>query len=63
MKGGVQMEKKPILADIPVSFRIEQEIQDFIEQIMIERREFNKSRIHREIFMLGLEQFKKINNK
>lgn len=63
MKGGVVMVKKPVMAEIPVSFRIEQDIHDFIEQIMIDRREFNKSRIHREIFMLGLEEYKKQQNK
>jgi hypothetical protein len=47
--------------DIPVSFRVEKDVYDLIEQIMIDRREFNKSRIHREIFMLGLEEFKKQN--
>lgn len=57
------MVKKPVMAEIPVSFRIEQDIHDFIEQIMIDRREFNKSRIHREIFMLGLEEYKKQQNK
>lgn len=53
--------QKPIMNDIPVSFRVEKNVYDLIEQIMIDRREFNKSRIHREIFMLGLEQFKKQN--
>lgn len=55
------MIQKPIMNDIPVSFRVEKDVYDLIEQIMIDRREFNKSRIHREIFMLGLEEFKKQN--
>lgn len=63
MKGGAKMLEKPTMAEMPVSFRIEKSVYDFIEQVMIDRREFNKSRIHREIFMLGLEQFKKQNKK
>lgn len=46
-------------AEVPVTFRVEKEIQDYIQDVMIERREFNKSKIQREIFMLGLELFKK----
>jgi hypothetical protein len=57
----MMMIQKPIMNDIPVSFRVEKDVYDLIEQIMIDRREFNKSRIHREIFMLGLEEFKKQN--
>jgi hypothetical protein len=60
MKSRIQ---KPIMNDIPVSFRIEKDAYDLIEETMIERKEFNKSRIHREIFDLGLEQFKKQNKK
>lgn len=58
------MEKAKLnLADIPVSFRIEKDIQEYIEQVMIDRREFNKSKVHREIFLIGLEIFKKQNKK
>lgn len=55
--------KKQNLAEIPVSFRIEVQVQEYIEEVMLKRREFNKSKIHREIFMMGLEIFKKQNSK
>lgn len=47
------------MAEIPIAFRVESNIHDFIEEEMIKRREFNKSKIHREIFLLGLAEYKK----
>jgi hypothetical protein len=47
----------------PASFRIEKSVEEEIEEIMIKRREFNKSKLQREIFMLGLEVFRKQNSK
>lgn len=55
--------KKPNLNEIPVSFKIEKDDYDLIEEIMIERKEFVKSRVHREIFNLGLEVYRKQNKK
>jgi hypothetical protein len=60
MEGGGKMSgKKEQLSEIPVVFRVEQSVHDLIEEVMIDRREFNKSKITREIFQLGLEIFKK----
>lgn len=51
------------LSDIPVTFRVEESIHEYIQDQMIEQRQFNKSKIQREIFMLGLAQYKKMKQK
>jgi hypothetical protein len=60
-KGGVfKMSNKRVeYSHKPASFRIEKSVETEIEEIMIKRRDFNKSKLQREIFMLGFEEFKK----
>lgn len=55
------MEKKENLCEKPIVFKVHEDVLEYIEEVMIERREFNRSNIHREIFNLGLEEFKKHN--
>ncbi|AYP68788.1 hypothetical protein BpsM61_00014 [Bacillus phage vB_BpsM-61] len=45
----------------PIAFRLSKEQRDYIESKMVERREFNKSKVHREIFALGMKEFKRLN--
>jgi FMN-dependent NADH-azoreductase len=53
------MPKQKEFAEIPVSFKITTDVREYIDNVMIERKMFNRSEIHREIFLLGLKAFKK----
>lgn len=57
------MSKPKVFAEIPVSFKITQDVKEYIDTVMIERKLFNKSQLHREIFMIGLEQFKQMQDR
>ncbi|AQY55074.1 hypothetical protein [Geobacillus phage TP-84] len=52
------MEKKQKFNPI-LSFQTDESVCEFIQKVMIKRMEFNRSNIVREIFMIGLEEFKK----
>jgi metal-responsive CopG/Arc/MetJ family transcriptional regulator len=54
-----KMPKEKEFAEIPVSFKITTDVREYIDEVMIERKVFNRSEIHREIFLMGLEAFKK----
>jgi hypothetical protein len=53
------MPKEKEFSDSPIVFKVTKDVRDYIENVMIERKQFNRSEIHREIFALGLEAFKK----
>jgi hypothetical protein len=55
------VSEKTSLPDKPFIFRMEQEYHDFIEEEMIKRKVFNKSQIMREIFLIGVDAYKKLN--
>jgi hypothetical protein len=58
-----KMPKEKEFSDSPIVFKVTTDVRDYIENVMIERKQFNRSEIHREIFALGLEAFKKKHDK
>lgn len=56
------MSKHKEFAHIPISFKITEDVKEYIDNVMIERKMFNKSKLQREIFLMGLEAFKKQND-
>lgn len=41
-----------------LSFHTDESVIEFLQMVMLKRLEFNRSNIVREIFMIGLEEFK-----